>query len=190
MNQNTNATTASPVFQEINPFAAQSPFLLFFDEATRGRLYHVHGLGSVTPDLFQATRYEIDRYDPELGYISDGLHTPKRVTIPVCAYSPSEESAYEFYCGNHRIALDPACGKSNIHQAACGAKKLARPTFRLGGPCGAVVQTKPFDGNCQHVAYFGIDLLFYPQGNARIPDMLAGFTRIGINHFASVPRYW
>jgi hypothetical protein len=166
------------------------PFLIFFDGSGGCRSYLVNGLGCVTRDLFQASRYEIDRFDAELGYMSDGLHTPKGVTIPVCAYSRGEEFGYEFYCGNHRIALDPACGKSTIHQAACGAKKLARPTFCLGGPFGAVVQTKPFDGNCQHVAYFGIDLLFYPQGNARIPDMLEGFTRIGINHFASIPRYW
>jgi hypothetical protein len=191
VNTNPINITPSSDFQRINPFAEQSPFLLFYNKgAGERRIYHVSGLGCVTPDLFQATRYEIDRYDGEKGCVGDGLHTPTYVTIPVCAYRPSEEAEFEFYAGNHRIPLDPACGKSAIHQAACGAKKLARPTFRLGGPCGAVVQTTPHTGGTLHVAYFGIDLLFYPQGNSRIPDELEGFTRIGINHFASIPRYW
>lgn len=178
-------------FQSINPFAEQSPFLLFYNKgAGDRRIYQVNGLGCVTPDLFQATRYEIDQYDEKLGYVGDGQHTPIFVTIPVCAYHPVNGSEYEFYAGNHRIPLDPACGKSAIHQAACGAKRLARPTFRPGGPFGAVVQTAPHTGATLHVAYFGIDLVFYPQGNARVPDALEGFTRIGINHFASVPRYW
>jgi hypothetical protein len=179
-----------PEFQLINPFAGHSPFLLFYNKGERDRSYQVDGLGCVTPDLFQATRYEIERYDDTRGYIGDGKHKPTYVTIPVCAYCPSPDSEYEFYAGNHRIQLDPSCGKSIIHQAACEAKKLARPTFRPGGPFGAVVQTAPYTGPTLHVAYFGIDLLFYPQGNARVPDSLEGFTRIGINHFTSIPRYW
>jgi hypothetical protein len=178
-------------FQRINPFAEQSPFLLFYNKSEGGRrTYQVNGLGCVTPDLFQATRYEIARYDDKLGYVGDGRHSPSYVTIPVCAHCPGHGSEYEFYAGNHRIDLDPACGESAIHQAACGAKKLARPTFRPGGPCGAVVLTAPPAGAPLRVAYFGIDILFYPQGNARVPDALEGFTRIGINHFTSIPRYW
>ena len=178
-------------FQRINPFAKQSPFLLFYNKGEgERRTYQVNGLGCVTPDLFQATRYEIDHYGENQGYLGAGQDKPTCVTIPVCAYRPSEEAEFEFYAGNHRIELDPTCGKSAIHQAACGAKKLARPTFRPGGPFGAVVQTAPHTGGTLHVAYFGIDLLFYPQGNARIPVSLEGFTRIGINHFASIPRYW
>ena len=191
MNTNLINISPAPDFQHINPFAEQSPFLLFYNKGVGGRrIYLVNGLGCITPDPFQATRYEIDRYEGETAYIGDGLHTPTYVTIPVCAYRPSEEAEFEFYAGNHRIRLDSACGKSSIHQAACGAKKLARPTFRPGGPFGAVVQTAPFTGKTLHVAYFGIDLLFHPQGHARIPDSLEGFTQIGINHFASVPRYW
>lgn len=150
----------------------------------------MNGLGCVTPDLFQATRYEIDHYSEKHGYLGEGQDKPTNVTIPVCAHYPDHGSEYEFYAGNQRIELDPTCGKSAIHQAACGAKKLARPTFRPGGPFGAVVQTAPFTGPTLHVAYFGIDLLFYPQRNARVPSELEGFTRIGINYFTSIPRYW
>jgi hypothetical protein len=190
MNAIPTDTTPSPDFQQFNPFAEQFPFLLFYNQGVGGRSYQVGGLGCVTPDLFQATRYEIDRYDDQLGYVGDGQHKPTYVTIPVCAYRPCQEAGFEFYAGNHRIPIDPACGKSIVQQAVCGAKKIARPTFRPGGPCGAVVQTAPHTGKSLHVAYFGIDLIFYPQGNARVPDSLEGFTRIGINHFASVPRYW
>jgi hypothetical protein len=70
-------------FQSINPFAEQSPFLLFYNKgAGDRRTYQVNGLGCVTPDLFQATRYEIDRYDEKLGYVGDGRHTPIFETIP------------------------------------------------------------------------------------------------------------
>lgn len=189
MTPNPINTTSPSDFQPINPFAGHSPFLLFYNSADGRRIYQVDGLGCVTPDLFQATRYEIDKYEYDLGHVGDAQHRPRYVTIPVCAYCPSPGAGYEFYAGNHRIQLDPACGKSNIHQAACGAKKLARPLFRLGGPCGAVIQTGTrADG--VHIAYFGIDLLFYLQGNVRVPDSLEGFTRAGINHFVSIPRYW
>lgn len=178
-------------FPQINPFADQLPFFLFYDGDGPRRIYHVAGLGRVTRDLFQATRFEIHSYANDIGRTGVGQDTPRYVTIPVCAYQANQNSEVEFYAGNHRIQLDPACGKSIIHQAACGAKRLARPAFRPGGPFGAVVQTaKHTPGDVLHVAYFNIDLLFYPQGNARIPDILEGFNRIGINHFTSIPRYW
>lgn len=177
-------------FQSINPFAGQSPFLLFYNQGAKGRIYQVDGLGCVTPDLFEATRYEVDTYQSELGHFSEGQRRPLHVTLPVWAYQPRPEAEYEFYAGKDLIPLDPACGKSAIHQAACAAKRLARPTFRPGGPLGAVVQTAAFTGDTLHVACFGIDLLFDPLGTTRVPDSLEGFTRIGINHFTSIPRYW
>lgn len=177
-------------FQPINPFAKQSPFLLFYNQGARGRIYHVHGLGCVTPDISRATRYEIDTYQNELGDFGVGHPRPLHVTLPVWAYQPSPAADYEFYAGKNLIPLDSACGKSAIHQMACAAKRLARPTFRPGGPYGAVVQTAAFTGKTLHVACFGIDLLLYPLGNTPVPDVLEGFTRIGINHFTSVPRYW
>lgn len=177
-------------FAHINPFANHSPFLLFYRGEQR-RHYHVAGLGCVTPDLFQATRYEIDSYLDAHGEPRSDLHDVQQVTIPVCIHCPDSAGVYECYAGRQRIELDRACGKTIIQQIACGAKRLARPVFRPGGPFGAVVQTvKHIPGNTLHVAYFGIDLLFYPQGNAGIPGQLEGFTRIGINHFTSIPRYW
>lgn len=177
-------------FPQINPFAEQSPYFLFFDGTGHNRIYHVAGLGCVTRDLFQASRFEIHSYANDIGR-GVGQRYPQYVTLPVCAYQANQAAEVEFYAGNHRIQLDPACGKSAIHQAACGAKRLARPTFRPGGPFGAVVQTaRHTPGAVLHIAYFSIDLLFYPQGNARIPDLLEGFTRIGIHHFTSIPRYW
>jgi len=63
-------------FQRINPFAEQSPFLLFYNKAAKGRIYQVNGLGCVTPDLFQATRYEIDHYGEKQGYLGNGQDKP------------------------------------------------------------------------------------------------------------------
>ena len=177
-------------FQPINPFVEQSPFLLFYNKGTRGRIYQVHGLGCVTPHISKATCYEIDTYQNELGVFADSQQRPVYVTIPVWACQPHPGAEYEFYAGKDLIPLDSTCGKSAIHQAACAAKRLARLTFRPGGPFGAVVQTAAFTGPTLHVAYFGIDLLFYPLGNIPVPNSLEGFTQIGDNHFTSIPRYW
>ena len=172
-----------------NPFSGQSPFLLFYSKVNERRVYQVDHLGCVTPDFFCATRYEINRYEVEVRFVGTPQSRPTHMTIPICAYRPSRGGEFEFYAGNQRIALNPDCGRSLIHQAACGAKKLVRPLFRPGGPFGAVVQYGTDDDRGYNIAYFGIDLLFYPQEHAMIPRTLEGFTRIAPNHFVSIPRY-
>lgn len=183
-------TAATPPSGFVNPFAQQSPFLLFYNLIDGVRHYQVDYQGCVTRDIFAATRYEINRYEKEVRFLGTTQSRPTYVTIPVCAYLPSTGTESESYAGNHRIAQDPACGRSRLHQAICGAKKLARPLFRLGGPCGAVVQIGTDDERGYTIAYFGIDLLIYPQKIARILWKLDGFTRAADNHFVSIPGYW
>ena len=173
-----------------NPFALQSPFLLFYNIINGMRYYQVDHQGCVTRDIFEATRYEINRYENEVRFLGTPLSRPTYVTMPVCAYLPGTGPEIEYYAGNQRITYDPACGYSVFHQGICGAKKLARPLFRLGGPCGAVVQIGTDDERGYTIAYFGIDLIFYPQKDARIPQSLKGFTRTAYNHFVSIPGFW
>jgi len=184
MNINLAIIAPNTDFQYINPF------FIFYHEDEGRRSYHVKSLGCVTSDILEASRYEIDSYVNDLGGISEGNLRPIYVTVPICAHRPSPGVDYEFYAGKHRIQLDPRCGKTVIHQVACGAKRIARPTFRLGGPFGAVVQTVAHSEGVVHVAYFGIDILFFTHEDEQAPDSLVGFTKIGDNHFTSIPRFW
>ena len=182
-------TTSETEFQTINPFALQSPFLLFYRTIEGKRFYQEDPIGCVTPDFFAATRYEIDRYEEDLHYIDHHHLTPLRVTIPVCAHQPRAGAEYEYYAGNQLIALDPASKHPPIHQAACGAKGLVKSLFLKGGPCGPVVNIRKDNTSCTVVAYFGIDLLFFPHGDTSPPRHIKGFTEHMPYHFTSIPRY-
>jgi hypothetical protein len=115
---------------------------------------------------------------------------PQYVTIPVCIHLPGDGTVPGACAGKQHIAPNPDCGRDFIDQSACGAKKLVRQFFRGGGPRGPVVQIGTDDERGHTLAYFGIDLLFYPQGGARVPRSMDGFTQHAPNHFASIPRYW